>query len=31
LILFIFPSLLIVLAGPAFIRIYQALLPALAK
>ena len=29
LILFIFPSLLIVLAGPAFIRIYQALLPAL--
>lgn len=31
LIVFIFPSLLIVLAGPAFIRIYQALLPALAK
>ena len=31
LILFIFPSLLIVLAGPAFIRIYQALLPALEK
>ena len=31
LILFIFPSLLIVLAGPAFIRIYQALLPALTK
>ena len=31
LILFIFPTLLIVLAGPAFIRIYQALLPALAK
>jgi len=27
----IFPALLIVLAGPAFIRIYQALLPALAK
>ena len=31
LILFIFPSLLIVLAGPAFIQIYQALLPALGK
>lgn len=31
LILFIFPSLLIVLAGPAFIRIYQALIPALEK
>lgn len=31
LILFIFPTLLIVLAGPAFIRIYQALLPALGK
>lgn len=31
LILFIFPALLIVLAGPAFIRIYQALLPALDK
>lgn len=29
LILFVFPGLLIVLAGPAFIRIYQALLPAL--
>ena len=31
LILFIFPALLIVLAGPAFIRIYQALIPALEK
>lgn len=29
LVLFIFPGLLIVLAGPAFIRIYQALLPAM--
>lgn len=31
LVLFVFPGLLIVLAGPAFIRIYQALLPTLSQ